>query len=117
MPLIAFNVNLNTDNKDIADQIAKKVRFTGGGLRYCKALGMDLSSRGQVQVSMNLTDYTKTSIYQAVERVRLEARRYGVSVTGCELIGLVPLPAILATSAYYLGLEDFSVKQVLESHF
>ncbi|MDR1527624.1 MAG: glutamate formimidoyltransferase [Dysgonamonadaceae bacterium] len=116
VPLIAFNVNLNTSSWEIADKIARKVRFTGGGLRYCKALGMHLQSRGVVQVSMNLTDYTQTSIYQAVEMVRLEARRYGVSVAGCELIGLIPLQAVVDTAAYYLGLEGFSVKQVLENH-
>jgi glutamate formiminotransferase len=117
MPLIAFNVNLNTADLEIAEKIARKVRFTGGGLRYCKALGMNLQSRGIVQVSMNLTDYTQTAVYRAVEMVRFEARRYGVSVAGCELIGLVPLQAVVDTAAYYLGLEEFSVKQVLESHF
>jgi glutamate formiminotransferase len=115
-PLIAFNVNLNTADLKIAQEIARKVRFTGGGLRHCKALGMNLQSRNIVQVSMNLTDYTQTAIYQAVEMVRSEARRYGVSIVGCELVGLVPLQAIVDTTAYYLGLEEFSVKQVLENH-
>ena len=114
-PLIAFNVNLQTTNLDIADKIAKKIRFSGGGLRYCKALGMDLKEQGLVQVSMNLTDYTKTSIYQAVEMIRFEAKRYGVSVAGCELVGLVPLQAVVDTTSYYLGLEGFSINQILES--
>ncbi|MDR0547325.1 MAG: glutamate formimidoyltransferase [Dysgonamonadaceae bacterium] len=116
MPLIAFNVNLHTANLEIADKIAKKVRFIGGGLRYCKAMGVDLKEQGMAQVSMNLTDYTKTAIYQAVEMVRFEAQRYGVNVAGCELIGLVPLQAVVDTTAYYLGLEGFSIKQILESH-
>ncbi|MCL1932324.1 MAG: glutamate formimidoyltransferase [Candidatus Azobacteroides sp.] len=116
MPLIAFNVNLHTTRFEIADKIAKKVRFIGGGLRFCKAMGVDLKDQGLMQVSMNLTDYTKTSIYQAVEMIRFEAQRYGVSVAGCELIGLVPLQAVVDTASYYLGLEGFSTKQILETY-
>jgi glutamate formiminotransferase len=114
-PLIAFNVNLQTANLDIADKIAKKVRYIGGGLRYCKAMGVDLKEQGLVQVSMNLTDYTKTAIYQAVEMIRFEAKRYGVAVAGCELVGLVPLQAVVDTASYYLGLEGFSTNQILEA--
>lgn len=116
MPLIAFNVNLNTDKLEIACRIAKKVRFTGGGLRFCKAMGIELKDRKKVQVSMNLTDYTETSIYRAVEMIRFEAQRYGITVSGCELIGLLPLQAVVDTASYYLGLENFSVKQILETH-
>ena len=115
-PLIAFNVNLHTDNFEIADKIAKKVRYIGGGLRFCKAIGIDLKERGLTQVSMNLTDYTKTSIYQTVEMIRFEAQRYGVSIAGCELVGLVPLQAIVDTTSYYLGLEEFTAKQILDTH-
>jgi glutamate formiminotransferase len=114
-PLIAFNVNLQTNNLDIAKKIAQRVRYIGGGLRYCKALGMDIKEQGLVQVSMNLTDYTKTAIYQAVEMIRFEAKRYGVSVAGCELVGLVPLQAVVDTASYYLGLENFSINQILET--
>lgn len=116
MPLVAYNVNLNTNKLEIADAIAKKVRFLGGGLRFCKAMGVELTERGIVQVSMNLTDFTKTAIYRAHELVRIEASRYGVSVVGAEIIGLVPMDALIDTAAYYLGLEDFSTKQVLETH-
>ena len=116
MPLIAFNVNLHTSNFEIADKIAKKVRFIGGGLRFCKAMGIGLKEQGLMQVSMNLTDYTKTAIYQAVEMIRFEAQRYGVSIAGCELIGLIPLQAVVDTASYYLGLEGFSIKQILETH-
>ena len=116
MPLVAYNVNLNTNKLEIADVIAKKVRFLGGGLRFCKAMGVELTERGIVQVSMNLTDFTKTAIYRAHELVRIEANRYGVSVVGAEIIGLVPMDALIDTAAYYLGLEDFSTKQVLETH-
>ena len=113
MPLIAFNVNLNTDRFEIADRIAKKVRFTGGGLPCCKAMGVDLKEKGMVQVSMNLTDYTQTSIYQVVEMIRVEVQRYGVSIAGCELIGLLPLQALVDTTSYYLGLEGFTTKHIL----
>jgi len=116
MPLIAFNVNLHTTHIEIADEIAKKIRFIGGGLPYCKAIGVDLKDRGLVQVSMNLTDYTQTTIPQAVEMIRSETGRYGVSIAGCELIGLVPLQAVVDTASYYLELDGFSVNQVLETH-
>jgi len=115
MPLVAYNVNLNTNNIEIADAIAKKVRFLGGGLRFCKAIGVELKERNIVQVSMNLTDYTKTAIYRAHEMVRMEAKRYGVSVVGAEVIGLVPMQALVDTAVYYLGIENFSANQILEN--
>ncbi|MCP4343961.1 MAG: glutamate formimidoyltransferase [Desulfobacterales bacterium] len=115
MPLVAYNINLATADPDIADQIAKKVRHISGGLRYCKAIGIELEDIGIVQVSMNMTDYTKTALYTVFELVRTEAKRYGVNVVGSEIIGLVPMEALTDTAAYYLGLENFSVKQVLES--
>jgi glutamate formiminotransferase len=115
-PLIAFNVNLGTNNLAIADSIARKVRFIGGGLRYCKAMGVALEKQGIVQVSMNLTDYTQTSVYRVFELVKVEALRYGVPVIGSELIGLIPLAAIADTAAYYLRLDNFSVNQILENH-
>ncbi|QRX63899.1 glutamate formimidoyltransferase [Dysgonomonadaceae bacterium zrk40] len=115
MPLVAYNVNLGTDNLEIATAIAKKVRFVGGGLRYCKAMGVTLGERGITQVSMNLTDFTKTAIYRAHELVRIEAQRYGVPVVGAEVIGLVPMEALVDAAAYYLGLENFSMSQVLEA--
>lgn len=116
MPLVAYNVNLGTDKLEIAIDIAKKIRFIGGGLRYCKAMGVELTERGIVQVSINMTDYTKTALYRAFELVRIEARRYGVPVVGSEIIGLVPMAALIDTASYYLGLENFSIDQVLESH-
>lgn len=116
MPLVAYNVNLNTNKLEIADAIAKKVRFLGGGLRFCKAMGVELIDREIVQVSMNLTDYTKTSIYRVQELIRIEAMRYGVTIAGAEVIGLVPMDALIDAAVYYLGLENFSNKQVLETH-
>jgi glutamate formiminotransferase len=116
MPLVAFNVNLNTDDLDIATEIANRVRHITGGLRYCKAIGIALKERGIVQVSMNMTDYTKTALYTSFELVRVEARRYGVNIVGSEIIGLVPMKALIDSAVYYLGVEKFSVEQVLETH-
>ncbi len=115
MILVAYNVNLGTDKLEIADAIAKKIRFVGGGLHYCKAMGVALNKRGIVQVSINMTDYTKTALYRAFELVRIEARRYGVPVVGSEVIGLVPMEALIDCASYYLGLEDFSMSQILEA--
>lgn len=115
MPLVAYNVNLGTADPEIATAIAKKIRFIGGGLRYCKAMGVELKERGIVQVSINMTDYTRTALYRAFELVRIEARRYGVPVVGSEIIGLVPMEALIDTASYYLGLENFSMNQVLEA--
>ena len=115
MPLVAYNINLNTPSLEIAHDIAKKIRFIGGGLRYCKAMGVELKDRGITQVSINMTDYTRTALYRAFELVRVEARRYGVSIVGSEIIGLVPMAALIDTASYYLGLENFSMEQVLEA--
>lgn len=115
MPLMAYNINLNTPSLEIAHDIAKKIRFIGGGLRYCKAMGVELKDRGITQVSINMTDYTRTALYRAFELVRVEARRYGVSIVGSEIIGLVPMEALIDTASYYLGLENFSMEQVLEA--
>lgn len=114
MPLVAFNVNLNTNDLEVANKIAKNVRHLSGGLRYCKALGIALEERGIVQISMNMTDFTKTPLYRAFELVRIEAQRYGVSIVGSEIVGLVPMDALIGTAEYYLGIENFSYDQVLE---
>lgn len=115
MPLVAFNVNLSTSNMEIANKIAKQVRHLSGGFRYVKAIGVELEDRGQVQVSMNLTDYTKTSIYRVFETIKMEAARYGVNVVGSEIIGLIPMQALVDTADYYLRLENFKFDQVLET--
>ncbi len=115
MPLVAYNVNLDSDNIEIANDIAKKIRHISGGLRYCKGIGIELKDRDLVQVSMNLTDYTQTALYRAFELIKIEARRYGVNIIGSEIVGLVPMEALMDTAAYYLGLEDFSSNQVLET--
>lgn len=115
MPLVAYNINLNTSSLEIAHSIAKRIRYIGGGLRFCKAMGVELNDRGITQVSINMTDFTRTHLYQAMEMVRYEARRYGVNVIGSEIIGLVPMEALVDTASYYLGLEGFSIDQVLEA--
>ena len=115
MPLVAYNINLNTPSLEIAHDIAKKIRYIGGGLRYCKAMGVELKDRGITQVSINMTDYTRTALYRAFEMVRIEARRYGVSIVGSEIIGLVPMEALIDSASYDLGLEKFSMLLVLEA--
>ncbi len=114
MPLVAFNVNLDTDNLEIANAIARSVRHINGGLRYCKAMGVALKERGITQVSMNMTDFTRTPLYRVFELIKVEARRYGVTVAGSEIVGLVPVGAVVETAAYYMGLENFGIDQVLE---
>ncbi|MBE6970153.1 MAG: glutamate formimidoyltransferase [Ruminococcaceae bacterium] len=116
MPLIFYNVTLNTSNVEIAQAIARRVRHLGGGLRYVKALGIMLEDRNLAQVSMNLTDYSKSSMYSVFELVKMEAKRYGIGVVGSEVTGIVPMQALLDCAEYYLQLEDFSVAQVLEYH-
>ena len=115
MPLVAYNINLSTNNLEIATKIAKNIRHINGGLRYVKAMGVELKERNITQVSINMTDYTRTALYRAFELVRIEARRYGVTIVGSEIIGLVPMEALIDTASYYLGLENFSMQQVLEA--
>ncbi|MEG1894794.1 MAG: glutamate formimidoyltransferase, partial [Oscillospiraceae bacterium] len=114
MPLVAFNINLDTSDIEIANKIAKTVRHISGGFRYVKAMGVMLEDRNIAQVSMNLTDFTKTAVYRVFETVKMEAARYGVNVVGSEVIGLVPMQALLDCAEYYLRIENFSTDQVLE---
>lgn len=114
-PLIAFNVNLGTTDLQIAKTIGKAMRESSGGLVNVQAMGVDLAEQGMVQVSMNLLDYTRTPIHRAYEMVRSEASRYGVPVVGCEIIGLIPLDAILGAADFYLRLTGFTRSQVLEA--
>ena len=107
-PLIAFNINLDTSNVEIAKAVAKAVRGSNGGLKNCKALGMFLQSRGIAQVSMNLVDYEQTPIYQVFEMVKAESARYGAKITGSELVGLAPAKALYDCADYFLQLENFN---------
>lgn len=116
MPLVAYNIDLDTDNVEIANKIARALRHSGGGYRFIKAGGVSIEERGITQVTMNITDYTKTSMYRAFEAVKMEARRYGVNVLGSEVIGLVPMEALIDTASYYLGLYGFSMDKVLETN-
>ncbi len=115
MPLIAYNINLNTDRLDVARKIAAAIRHSSGGLRYVKAAGFMLDDRRIAQVSMNLTNYEKTPIFRVFEIVKREAARYGVSILGSEIIGLVPAAAMLSAAEFYLQLERFGPDQVLEN--
>lgn len=114
-PLIAYNINLATEDLSIARKIARAVRGSSGGLQYVKALAMDLKNRRQVQVSMNLTDYELTPLFRVFEMVRLEAERYGVMISGSELVGLIPQAALNACTDFYLRFENFSEDSVLEN--
>jgi glutamate formiminotransferase len=114
-PLVAFNVNLGTNNIEIAKKIAKAVRFSSGGLKCVKAKGFEIKKRGIVQVSMNLTNYKETPIFRVYEMVKCEANRYGIPIIGCEIIGLVPLDAMVDVADFYLKLENFDKKQILET--
>ncbi|MFZ5981167.1 MAG: glutamate formimidoyltransferase [Candidatus Zixiibacteriota bacterium] len=113
-PLIAFNVYLGTNQKWIADRIADAVRSLKGGYRFVKALGFEIKERNQVQISMNLVNYTKTPIFRVFETIKSEAARYGVNVTSSEVVGLLPNDAIVDVADFYLRLENFSKAQILE---
>jgi glutamate formiminotransferase len=114
VPLIAYNVYLDTDDVEVAKAVARAVRHSSGGLRYVKALG--LLVKGRAQVSMNLTDYCQTPVHRVVEMIRREAARYGVAVAESELIGLIPNEALVEAASFYLQMgSDFSSQQILEN--
>jgi glutamate formiminotransferase len=115
MPLIAYNINLATDRLDVAKKIAAAIRFSSGGFRFVKAMGIALEDRGIVQVSMNLTNYEKTPIFRVFEAVRREAARYGVNLLESEIVGLVPAAALTDAAEHYLQLAGFTREQVLET--
>ena len=116
-PLVAFNINLSTSDVEIANKIAKTIRESSGGMRWVKSIGVMLEERNTAQVSINMTNYTKTPIYRVYETVRFEAERYGVQIIGSELIGIVPMDALVETAEYYLKLENFDKdNQVMEKH-
>ena len=116
MPLIAYNINLNTSRLDVAKKIAAAIRHSSGGFRFVKAAGFELKDRGIVQVSMNLTNYEKTPIFRVFETVKREAERYGVTILESEIVGLVPAAALNACAEYYLQIAGFSADaQILEN--
>jgi len=113
--LIAYNVNLNTSDVSIANKIAKAIRFSSGGLRYVKSMGVELKARNLAQVSINLTDFEQTPMHRVYEMVKREAERYGVVPVGSEIVGLIPKKAIEMAADYFLQLENFSPAQVFEN--
>src|SRR5712664_161984 len=113
--LIAYNVNLNTSDIGIANKIAKAIRFSSGGLRYVKSMGVELKARNLAQVSINLTDFEQTPMHRVYEMVKREAERYGVVPVGSEIVGLIPKKAIEMAADYFLQVENFSPAQVFEN--
>jgi glutamate formiminotransferase len=113
--LIAFNVNLGTTRIEIAEKIAKAVRHISGGYKYVKAIAVDLKEKGMVQVSMNMTNYKKSPLFRVFETIKREAERYGVPVVGTEIIGMVPMQAMLEVAQFYLQLDDFDMNRIIES--
>jgi len=117
MPLVAYNVNLNTSDINIANAIARTIRGSSGGYKYCKAIGVMLEDRNIAQVSMNMVNYEGTPLYRVQEAIRAEAKRWGVQIIGSELIGLTPAKALIDCAEYYLQIENFDYgRQVLENH-
>jgi len=117
MPLVAYNINLDTSDIKIANEIAKVIRESSGGLNFVKAIGVMLEDRNIAQVSINMTNYPKTPLYRVFELVKFEARRYGVGILASEIIGLTPMNALIDSAKYYLQLEGFNEdKQVLENY-
>jgi glutamate formiminotransferase len=114
MPLIAYNVNLGTGDVEIAKKIAKGIRHSSGGFRFVKAMGVMLEERAVAQVSINMTDFKRTPLHRVFETVRSEAERYGVSVIGSEIVGLVPAEALMDAAEHFLRLERFDPSQILE---
>lgn len=113
--LIAYNINLGTSDVNIAKKIAKAIRFSSGGLRYVKSMGVELQARHLAQVSINLTDFEHTPMHRVYEMVKREAERYGTTPVGSEIVGLVPKKALEMAADFFLQLENFSPEQVLES--
>jgi glutamate formiminotransferase/formiminotetrahydrofolate cyclodeaminase len=116
MPLVAYNVYLNTRDLSVAKKIAKAIRQRSGGFMFCKALGFDIQDRAMVQVSMNLTNYQKTPVFRVFDTIKREAERYGTSVYASEVVGLTPQQALVNSAEHFLQLENFSADQIIESH-
>ncbi|MGL4403386.1 MAG: glutamate formimidoyltransferase [Fusobacteriaceae bacterium] len=116
MPLIAYNINLDTQNVEIAKKIAAAIRYSSGGFRFIQAGPAEIKEKGFVQVTMNIKDYKKNPIYRVFETVKMEARRYGVNIIGSEIIGALPMDAVAESLEYYLGLDHgTTVDKVIET--
>lgn len=114
-PLIAYNINLATSDVGIAKKIAKSIRGSSGGYPSIKALGVMLEDRKTAQVTINVCNYREVSLPRIFETVKREAARYGVNISGSEIVGLVPLEALAGAAEFYLQLEDFKMDQILET--
>lgn len=112
--LVAFNVNLATENLEIARQIARNVRASSGGFCHVKGIGLSLKERGMVQVSMNIVDHDKNPLYRVLEMIRFEAKRWGVDIFETEVYGMIPVKAVLDSAEYYMQIAGFQPEQVLE---
>ncbi|MFW9772684.1 MAG: glutamate formimidoyltransferase [Candidatus Thorarchaeota archaeon] len=120
LPLISFNINLGTKNVEIAKKVAKAIHLSSGGLVNIKAMGTILEGKDYVQVGISNVNYRKTPLYRQLELVKIEAARYGVKIIGTELVGVLPLGAVLNTLEYYLQLQNPSKleeKHLLEHYF
>jgi glutamate formiminotransferase len=113
-PLVAYNVNLKTEDLTIAKKIAKKIRFKDGGFPHVRAMGVDLREKGMVQVSMNLTNYQVTNIPKVFEFIKDEAFGRSVEIGGSEIVGLIPSGVLEGIVQYYLRCPQFSIRQVIE---
>ena len=114
LPLVAYNVNLGTEDLSVAKEIAKKVRTKDGGLPEVRAMGVALKEKGRVQVSMNLTNYRVTNIPKVFELIEGEALKKGVEVAESEIVGLIPLGVLEGIAQHCLKYPDFSIRQVIE---
>ncbi len=115
-PLASFNVNLRTDDPEVAAQIARAIRERSGGLKGVKAIPVNLQTRGMVQVSTVITDPDATPLHRVLELIKAEAKRFGVAVAGCEIVGTIPLRWLAESARYYLQIEDFGPERVWEFH-
>jgi glutamate formiminotransferase len=119
-PLISFNINLGTNDLNVAKKVAKAIHLRSGGLINIKAMGTFLEERDYVQVGISNINYKKTPLYRQMELVRVEAKRFGVNIIGTELIGVLPLGAVLNSLEYYLQLSNpdkLEEKHLLEHYF
>ncbi len=116
MPLVAFNVNLDCSRMEVADRIARNIRTSGGGLVNIKAMGVNLEERNIVQISMNVENYLETPLHRVFELIRVEAARFGVSILESEIVGLVPMEALVLAAGHYLQLGQLDDKQILENN-
>ncbi len=116
MPLIAFNVNINTADINIANSIAAAVRESSGGLVNIKAMGVSMEASQRVQVSMNVENYLQTPMYRVFELIKLEARRYGLTIAESQVVGLLPMEALIQAGAHYMQIKGLKENQILENH-